>query len=167
MGMIHVDNHENSVPFRGLREPLEGIEGGTANGSHGDINVPDDLDDDLQEESGIDVNTYDALLHIFEAGEHGIRMVDLASAVIISKSGITSLVDRLEASAHVQRNADSDDRRAIRITLTPSGEQTFRAAARVHLAWIEEYFVKLLSDDEARAIAETLERIHVHGETQS
>lgn len=125
------------------------------------------LDNDLQEESGIDVNTYDALLHIFEAGEHGIRMVDLASAVIISKSGITSLVDRLEASAHVQRNADSDDRRAIRITLTPSGEQTFRAAARVHLAGIEEYFVKLLSDDEARAIAETLERIHVHGETQS
>ena len=125
------------------------------------------LDNDLRKQSDIDVNTYDALLHIFEAGEHGIRMVDLASAVIISKSGITSLVDRLEASAHVQRNADSDDRRAIRITLTPSGEQTFRAAARVHLAGIEEYFVNLLSDDEARAIAETLERIHLHGETQS
>lgn len=125
------------------------------------------LDNDLQEKSGIDIHTYDALLHVFEAGEQGIRMADLASAVVISKSGITSLVDRLEASAHVRRNPDPDDRRATRITLTASGEVTFRAAAQVHLAGIEEHFASLISDEEARSIAETLERVCRDGETQT
>jgi DNA-binding MarR family transcriptional regulator len=125
------------------------------------------LNDDLQEKSGIDIHTYDALLHVFEAGEQGIRMADLASAVVISKSGITSLVDRLEASAHVRRNPDPDDRRATRITMTASGELTFRAAAMVHRAGIQEYFASLMSDEEARSIAQTLERVFRDGGTQS
>ena len=62
--------------------------------THGAI-VPK-LDSELQEKAGIDIQTYDALLHVFEARGQGIRMADLASAVVISKSGITSLVDRLE-----------------------------------------------------------------------
>jgi DNA-binding MarR family transcriptional regulator len=133
--------------------------------THGAI-VPE-LDNDLQEESGIDIQTYDALLHVFEAGEQGIRMADLAAAVVISKSGITSLVDRLEATTHVQRNPDPDDRRATRITLTASGEVTFRAAAKVHLAGIEEHFASHISDEEARCIAETLERVSRHGTAES
>jgi len=133
--------------------------------THGAI-VPK-LDDDLRQKSGIDIHTYDALLHVFEAGKQGVRMADLAAAVVISKSGITSLVDRLEAGALVQRNPDPDDRRATRITLTASGEMTFRAAAQVHLAGIEEYFASLISDEEARSIAETLERVLRRGEPGS
>jgi len=121
------------------------------------------LDGEFQKHSGIDVNTYDVLVHVFEAGEDGIRMADLATAVLISKSGITSLVDRLEADGRVQRNADPDDRRATRITLTASGEVTFRAAAKVHLAGIKEHFARLLSDEEAQYIAEVLERVRRDG----
>ena len=125
------------------------------------------LDSELMEKAGIDIQTYDALLHVFEAREQGIRMADLASAVVISKSGITSLVDRLEANSLVRRNLDPDDRRATRITLTAPGEATFRAAAQVHLAGIEEHFASQISDEEARGIAETLERIRRHDETPS
>lgn len=133
--------------------------------THGAI-VPK-LDNDLQEKSGIDIQTYDVLLHVFEAAEQGIRMADLAAAVVISKSGITSLVDRLEASAYLQRNPDRDDRRATRITLTASGEVTFRAAAQVHLAGIEEHFASHISDEEARCIADSLERVCHCDQTQS
>lgn len=125
------------------------------------------LDSDLREKCGIDIQTYDALLHVIEADEQGIRMADLAAAVLISKSGITSLVDRLEASAYLQRNPDRDDRRATRITLTASGEVKFRAAAQVHLAGIEEHFAGLISDEEALTIAETLERVRRHSDTES
>jgi len=122
------------------------------------------LDGELRKNSGIDVNTYDVLVHVFEAGKEGIRMADLSTAVLISKSGITSLVDRLEGSGLVQRNADPDDRRATRITLTTSGEVTFRAAATVHLAGIEEHFASLISVKEAQYIAEVLERVRRDGE---
>ncbi len=125
------------------------------------------LDSELLAKAGIDIQTYDALLHVFEAREQGIRMADLASAVVISKSGITSLVDRLEASSLVRRNLDPDDRRATRITLTATGEATFRAAAQVHLAGIEEHFASRISDEEALGIAETLERVCRHDETPS
>ncbi|GBE23979.1 transcriptional activatory protein BadR [bacterium BMS3Bbin02] len=132
---------------------------------HGTV-VPK-LDRDLLEKSGIDIHTYDALLHVFEAGKQGVRMADLAAAVVISKSGITSLVDRLEAGGSVQRNPDPDDRRATRITLTPLGEETFRAAAQVHLASIEAHFASLITDEEAQVISKTLDRVRCDGETQA
>jgi DNA-binding MarR family transcriptional regulator len=125
------------------------------------------LDSELLEKAGIDIQTYDVLLHVFEAREQGTRMADLASAVVISRSGITALVDRLEASSLVRRNLDPDDRRATRITLTAKGEATFRTAAQVHLAGIEEHFASQISDEEARGIAETLERLCGHEKTPS
>jgi len=117
------------------------------------------LDDELRAGTDLDLRTYDALLHVFEAREPGIRMTDLAQKVVLSKSGLTTLVDRLEERGLVTRFPDPDDRRAIRITLTELGVETFRNAARVHVAGIEEYFADRITEDEAETIAAVLERI--------
>ncbi len=117
------------------------------------------LDGELRSATDLDLPTYDALLHVYEAGDPGIRMTDLAQKVVLSKSGLTTLVDRLEERDLMQRIPDLEDRRAIRITLTESGIEAFRTAANVHMAGIERYFTKQLTEDEAEAIAETLERI--------
>ena len=118
------------------------------------------LADELQDGADLDLQTYDALLHTYEAGKPGIRMTDLAQNIVLSKSGLTTLVDRLEEHALLQRIPDPDDRRAIRITLTDRGIETFRSAAKIHMAGIQKHFTDQLTDEEATAIAEVLERIH-------
>jgi DNA-binding MarR family transcriptional regulator len=117
------------------------------------------MDDELQKETGLDLQTYDALLHVHEAGDRGIRMSDLARSVVLSKSGLTTLVDRLEDRGLLRRVADPDDRRAIRITLTERGRARFRGAAEVHVTGIDRYFASHLTEGEAGVVANVLERI--------
>jgi DNA-binding MarR family transcriptional regulator len=118
------------------------------------------LDDQLRRETGMDLQTYDALLHAYEAGEEGIRMTVLARRVVMSKSGLTALVDRLQARGWFERITDPEDRRAIRIVLTKQGRDVFKSAAVVHLAGIERYFAEYVGEGESRVIAEALERVH-------
>ncbi len=103
--------------------------------------------------------TYLALSHTFLEGPDGIRMKDLAKNATLSTSGLTSLVDRLEKRGLVKRNPDPHDRRATRITLTDLGLERARQAAHVHIASIEQHFAARVSDSDATAIAETLERV--------
>jgi len=117
------------------------------------------LDEDLRNGSDLDFQTYDVLLHVREAGEPGIRMTDLAQNVVRSKSGLTTMVDRLEDRGLLRRVPDATDRRAIRITLTTTGLESFRRAAEVHVAGIETYFVDHISETEAEVVADVLERI--------
>ena len=117
------------------------------------------LDQEMREATGIDVQTYDALLHTFEAGDEGIRMSDLARAVSLTKAGLTALVDRLEKRALLERVNDPADRRVIRIKLTKEGEKAFRAAAKVHVAGINEHMAQHLTEEQAQVIVDALEHI--------
>ena len=117
------------------------------------------FDEDFRESVGIDVKTYDVLLHTHNAGEDGVRMTVLAREVVVTKAGLTAMIDRLEDKGLVARTADPHDRRAIRVTLTGEGERTFRAAAKVHLVGIRERFGAHMSEDEARTIAQVFGRV--------
>ena len=79
------------------------------------------LDRELQAEEGLSLAWYDVLLHLDEVPGRRLRMTDLAAAVVISKSGLTSLVDRMEEAGLVAREPDPDDRRAIAVALTAAG----------------------------------------------
>ena len=116
------------------------------------------LDEEMRKGSDLDLQTYDVLLHVRETGDSGIRMTDLAQAVVRSKSGLTTLVDRLEERGLLRRIPDTSDRRTIRIILTATGLESFRRAAEVHVTGIESYFVNHISENEAEIIADTLER---------
>ena len=116
-------------------------------------------DHDLRHHADIDLATYNALVHTHLAGPNGIRMKDMAKNASLSTSGLTALVDRLERQGLVQRNPDPHDRRATRITLTDGGLERARQAAHVHIASIESHFASRLTERDATALAETLERI--------
>lgn len=117
------------------------------------------MDNDLREQAGMDFQTYAALVHTYQAGAAGIRMKELAANTTLSTSGLTTLVDRLEEQGLLRRTPDPDDRRATRIVLTEQGLEPARHAAHVHIQSIEEHFVSRLTQAEAKAVAETLERI--------
>ena len=117
------------------------------------------MDGDLRHDADMDLVTYNALVHTHLAGPNGIRMKDMAKNASLSTSGLTALVDRLERQGLVQRNPDPHDRRATLITLTNDGLERARQAAHVHVASIERHFASRLTERDATALAETLERI--------
>jgi DNA-binding MarR family transcriptional regulator len=118
------------------------------------------IDEDLRDQVGIDIQTYDAMLHTKEAGEAGIRMTDLADRVLLSKPGLTALVDRLEDRGLLARQPERHDRRVKRIVLTPAGWDLFRQAAEVHNATVEQWFHQHLDEKTAQPAAEALARVH-------
>jgi DNA-binding MarR family transcriptional regulator len=117
------------------------------------------MDSELRSEQHLDVQVYDVLLHTYEAGPVGIRMTDLARKILLTKSGLTARVDKLEEGGLLERAPDAEDRRATRIRLTETGAAVFKKAADFHLSSIERHFSSRISEEEARVICEALERI--------
>lgn len=76
-----------------------------------------------------------------------LRMTELAAQVRLSTSGLTRLVDRIEAAGLVDRLACPTDRRGLNAVLTPAGEQVLRDALPAHLAAIDRLLVEPLGDD--------------------
>jgi hypothetical protein len=86
-------------------------------------------------------------------------MPDLACKAILTKSGLTARVDRLEDLGLVERHPDPDNRRATRVVLTSKGREVFLDAATVHPSSINARFSDLITETEARTITGALERV--------
>ena len=117
------------------------------------------LDDELQAAHGLSLAEYDALLQIATAPGRRVRMNVLAERVILSRSGITRLVDRLEAQGSVERLACKTDARGQEAVLTDVGLQRLREAAGTHLDGVRRYFLDRLDDDERAALEASLARV--------
>ena len=76
----------------------------------------------------------------------------LAERVLLSRSGITRLVDRLETAGMVERSACATDARGAEATLTPTGLERLREASRTHLDGVQRYFLDAIGDDDQAAI---------------
>ncbi|MEA2448147.1 MAG: hypothetical protein QOG63_79 [Thermoleophilaceae bacterium] len=119
----------------------------------------DRLAAELQAESGLPMTWYDVLLHLSDPPASSMRMHELADAVVISKSGLTRMVDRMEEEGLLAREAIPGDRRSIAIRLTPAGRRRFEEARAVHRRGIREHFSRHISEDEARLLRELLGRL--------
>ena len=117
------------------------------------------LDEELQAAHGLSLAEYDALLQIAHAPGRRIRMNLLAERVILSRSGITRLVDRLEAAGAVERLACVTDARGQEAALTPLGMDRLRAAASTHVDGVRRYFLDRLDMEQLTAIEGALERV--------
>jgi DNA-binding MarR family transcriptional regulator len=116
------------------------------------------LDRELEAEQGLPITFFDVLAQLSQAGGQ-LRMSELADAVLLSRSGVTRLVDRMERAGLVRREACATDRRASYATLTPEGKRAFRQAKPVHLRGIADHFARHLSDEEAKTLAAALGRM--------
>jgi DNA-binding MarR family transcriptional regulator len=121
--------------------------------------LPRRLDEELQAAHGLSLAEYDALLHIANAPERRVRMSVLADRVLLSRSGITRLVDRLVADGMVERWACPTDARGAEAALTGSGLDRLREAARTHVAGIERHFLTPLDSADREAIERGLGRV--------
>lgn len=114
------------------------------------------LDEELRAEHDLSIGEYDALVTIARAPERRIRMRQLADEVILSKSGVTRLVDRLVDDGLVERSACLADARGAEAVLTERGLARLRAASKTHLRGIDEHFLSILDRDELAVVERAL-----------
>ncbi len=117
------------------------------------------LDEELQAAHGLSLAEYDALLQIAHAPSRRVRMNVLAERVILSRSGITRLVDRLEAAGSVERAACTTDARGQEAVLTAVGLERLRSAATTHLDGVRRYFLDRLDPAALSALETSLSQV--------
>ncbi|HKG56529.1 MAG TPA: MarR family winged helix-turn-helix transcriptional regulator [Candidatus Limnocylindrales bacterium] len=117
------------------------------------------LDEELRAEHGLSLPEYDALLQLAQSPDRRLRMTQLAGQVLLSKSGVTRLIDRLVADGFVARSQCSHDARGAEAVLTPDGLERLRQAAGTHLRGIDTYFLAALDDRELATLRRSMDAV--------
>jgi DNA-binding MarR family transcriptional regulator len=123
------------------------------------------LEREMQQERRLPLSWYDVLLSLFRAPPPGLRMQDLAEAVVLSRTRVSRVVDEMEAAGLVERKPNPADGRSTIVAVTAKGRRQFRAAAPVYLRGIAEHFSALLTAEELECVATALGKVaatHAH-----
>ncbi len=118
-----------------------------------------EFDHEMQKDSGISIIWYDVLLHLYIAPEKKMRMQVLSDSLILTRTGATRLVDRIEKAGLVRREAVPEDRRGYYAILSEEGERVLRLAQKAHRRDIRKHFGAHLSKDEQQTLYELVTRV--------
>ena len=128
------------------------------------ITLPRTLDDDLVRASGLSLTEYGALMNLSEATGRQLRMTDLASAMGMSGSRITRLVEDLQKRGLVMKQKSADDGRGNVTVLTDRGLQRLEQAYPSHLASARRHVLDHLKPRQVAALAAALTTVLVDGQ---
>lgn len=106
------------------------------------------LEAELVAEQDLALPSYDVLLQLAESPARRLRMTELADRVMLSRSGLTRLVDRLVREGLVERTSCPNDARGTNAVLTDAGLDRLRRAAPTHLRGVSEHVTSRLEDAE-------------------
>ena len=117
------------------------------------------LDAELAAAHDLPLSSYDVLTTLESAPGRKRRMAELADSVLLSRSGMTRLVDRLERDGLLERDLCTDDGRGCFAVLTDKGAAVLATARPTHLDGVRERFLRHFSPDEMRLLAGMWERV--------
>ena len=112
---------------------------------------------------GLPLGEHFLLVQIARGPEAGIRPTDLAALSLLTKSGLTRAIDRLERDGLVERRACPTDGRGQHILLTARGKHLLRRSAPSHMRAIAKHFADPLSAEELDVLTRALERVAAAG----
>ena len=111
-----------------------------------------ELDAELAREHDMPLSSYEVLLFLDDSAEGRMRMSELADSVLLSRSGLTRLVDRLERQGLLRRERCESDARGFFAEITPEGRRAFAVARKTHLDGVRRLFLGRFSRDELRTL---------------
>src|SRR5437764_10058404 len=117
------------------------------------------LDAQLEAEHGLPLTSYEVLMYLSDAPGGKMRMHDLASSVLLSRSGLTRLVDRLERDGYLERCSCAHDARGAFAVLTPAGRDKLVAARATHLAGVRRLFLGHFRGEELDVLGAGWDRV--------
>jgi DNA-binding MarR family transcriptional regulator len=110
-------------------------------------------------EPDLPLTWYDVLVALVGAPARRLRLRELADEVLLSRSGLTRLVDRLEAAGLLRREPDPTDRRGAFAVITEAGYEALRRTWPLYARGIQAHFARYLETDEAAVLARALDRV--------
>jgi DNA-binding MarR family transcriptional regulator len=111
------------------------------------------LDAELSATHDLPLRSYEVLLLLEDAPRRRLRMADLSRSVLLSASGVTRLVDRLEREGLVGRERCAEDGRGYWAVLTEAGDRRLQEARATHLAGVRRLFLDRLDDGDLERLA--------------
>lgn len=117
------------------------------------------LECEMQEAEGLPLTWYNVLTHLNRDPSDGLRLQDLAEAVVLSQSGLTRLLDRMSKAGLIERKPCPHDRRGAYAVMTLRGKTALEQAAPIHSRGIEQHFMQHLNDEDVQALNRALLKI--------
>lgn len=111
------------------------------------------LDAELEGELGLPLSSYEVLITLQAAPDRRLRMAELADRALLSRSGMTRMVDRLAREGLIERDQCSADARGCYAVLTDSGEALLRKARPLHLDGVRRRFLRHCDAEDLRRLA--------------
>jgi DNA-binding MarR family transcriptional regulator len=108
---------------------------------------------------GLPLGEHSLLVQIARGPEFGVRPTDLVPRSLLTKSGITRALDRLERDGLLERRTCPSDKRGFLVVLTPKGRRLVRRSAPSHIRAIARHFADQLTTDELAVLTTALERV--------
>jgi DNA-binding MarR family transcriptional regulator len=120
------------------------------------------LSRELQDLHGLTMTDYEIMVRLSERETNAIRMSDLATLTLLSRSRLSHQIDRMEAAGLVSREVCPDDRRGQLAVLTAAGMKALETAAPDHVEGVRKHFVDVLTDAEYKALGSAAKKIADH-----
>lgn len=117
------------------------------------------IDQELAVAGCVPLQWYDVLVELQEAPDRRLRMAELARRVILSRSSLTHLADRLEREGLLSRERVDTDRRGAYAVLTDQGYQALRAAWPIYARGIAQHFSRHLTEAELQTLSDVFQRL--------
>ena len=117
------------------------------------------VDERLHAQTGLSWSELEALMRLSIAPGRRLKMIDIADQLLASKSGVTRLVDRLEANGLIVREVPPDNRSVIHGRITDAGLEVLERARSVFVAGLEDAFSRHLSDAQVAQLRGILRRL--------
>ena len=117
------------------------------------------LEREMQEDQGLPLTWYDVLVWLSEAPGGRLRHQVLAESIVLSRSGITRLVDRMATAGLVCREPVAGDRRGSYVVMTEEGKETLERAAPGHMRGIAQHFIQYLNPGDIRVLQSVFARV--------
>ena len=108
---------------------------------------------------GLTLNDFEALYHLYRADEQRLRRIDLVNLLMLTPSGVTRLLEGLQATGLVENRHCEDDARVTWAALTDEGRGTLECVGVEHAELLRSLFRGALDEDEVVQLSELLSRL--------
>jgi DNA-binding MarR family transcriptional regulator len=126
------------------------------------VKLRDRIEAKLDQENLPSLEWYDVLYTLKEAPEQRLRLSELAEKVLLTRSNLTRLVDRLENAGLLQRMSCPSDRRGTFAVLTETGLAMQEQMWLIYAEGIVEYFASQINDEEVEVLQQVLQRMLIN-----
>ncbi len=120
------------------------------------------LEEMLQTQFRISHGEFEVLLRLSWADSNRMRILELSEASVLTRSGMSRLVERLVNAGLVRREVALEDKRGAYAVLTTSGQECSDAAEASTIALVKQCFTSLYSETELAEMATFWQRFLEH-----